>query len=218
MDPAHDHFERGKERLRLDDLQGASEEFRKTVELQPDHAGAWSNLGAALGELGRTDEALTAFERALAINPESEQTVNNIGVAQRDLGRLAESETSFRRVIALAPGLAFGYYNLGHTLFLQGRFQAALGAYAEGQSRDREKNPVQASRLALCKVATGDNDGALRDLQQALMPLPDDYRRQLLAETSAVLWALVTQKPDLAGWQTVHAWLSKQLEQLRLKS
>jgi hypothetical protein len=31
---------------------------------------------------------------------------------------------------------------------LQGRFQAALGASAEGQSRDRECNPVQASRLA----------------------------------------------------------------------
>jgi Flp pilus assembly protein TadD len=209
---ADDHFEQGKALLRLDDMAGASEEFRKTVELQPDHAGAWSNLGATLGELDRPAEALAAFERALAIEPDSQHTVNNIGVVQRELGRLAESEASFRRVIELSPDLAFGYYNLGHTLFLQGRFQAALSAYAQGQSRDPDRNPVQASRLALCKIATGDGEGALRDLQQSTVALPAAYRQQVLADTSAVLWALVTKEPALAGWQPVHAWLSAELK------
>ena len=55
---------------------------------------------------------------------------------------------------------------------------------------------------------------ALRDLQQATSALPKEYRRQLLADTSAVLWALVTQKPDLSGWQPVHAWMSRELERL----
>ena len=86
---------------------------------------------------------------------------------QRELGRLAESEAAFRQVIELTPDLAFGHYNLGHTLFLQGRFQAALAAYADGQPRDAERNPVQATRLALCKVATGDAAAALRELQRA---------------------------------------------------
>ena len=89
---------------------------------------------ATLGELDRPDAALCAFERAAACDPASHQTVNNIGVVQRELGQLAESEASFRRVTELAPDLAFGYYNLGHTLFLQGRYQAALTAYVEGRS------------------------------------------------------------------------------------
>jgi tetratricopeptide (TPR) repeat protein len=205
------HWERGKERLKADDMEAACAEFQQTVELEPGYAPAWANLGATLGELGRSDEALTAFERALAIDPGSRQTINNIGVVQRELGKLAESEASFRRVVELSPELAFGYYNLGHTLFLQGRFQAALAAYAQGQSRDPERNPVQASRLALCKAATGDGDGALRELQNATASLPADYRRQLLADTSAVLWAVVTQQPQLTGWQIVHEWLSGQL-------
>ena len=212
MTRAEDHFEQGKALLRLDDMAGASEEFRKTVELQPDHVKAWSNLGATLGELDRPAEALAAFERALALEPESEHTLNNIGVVQRELGRLNESEASFRRVIELSPDLAFGYYNLGHTLFLQGRFQAALSAYAQGQSRDPERNPVQASRLALCKIATGDGAGALRDLQQSTVALPAAYRQQVLADTSAVLWALVTNQPELQGWQPVHTWLSAELK------
>ncbi|MGH9384741.1 MAG: tetratricopeptide repeat protein, partial [Vicinamibacterales bacterium] len=206
------HFERGKLWLRTDDMSRASESFRAAAQALPLFGPAWANLGATLGELDRPGEALEAFVRSLACDSASHQTLNNIGVVRRELGRLAESEAAFRRVVQLAPELAFGYYNLGHTLFLQGRYRAALSAYAEGQARDAERNPVQATRLALCKVATGDAAGALRDLQEATAALPQAYRQQLLADTSAVLWALVSQKPDLSGWQPVHAWMSGELE------
>ncbi len=206
------HYERGKLWLRRDDMTRAAQDFQAAADRLPGFAPAWSNLGATLGELDRPADALVAFERALALDPLSAQALNNVGVVRRELGRLTDSEAAFRQVIELLPRLAFGHYNLGHTLFLQGRFQAALSAYAEGQVLDPEKNPVQASRLALCKVATGDADGALRDLQRATSGLPRDYRQQLLAETSAVLWALVTQQPGLAGWQPVQAWMTAELK------
>lgn len=205
------HFERGKLWLRADDMARAGESFRTAADLLPAFGPAWANLGATLGELDRPEDALAAFERALALDPASPQALNNVGVVRRELGRLADSEAAFRQVIQLTPGLAFGHYNLGHTLFLQGRFQAALSAYAEGQARDPEKNPVQASRLALCQAATGDADGALRELQRATNGLPAAYRQQLLGDTSAILWALVTQHPELGGWQPLHAWLSREL-------
>lgn len=205
------HYERGKLWLRRDDMGRAAAAFETAAALLPAFVPAWANLGATLGELDRPTEALAAFARALALDPANPQAQNNVGVVCRELGRLAESEAAFRQVIQLTPALAFGHYNLGHTLFLQGRFQAALSAYAEGQARDPEKNPVQASRLALCKVATGDGEGALRDLRGATEALPREYRRQLLAETSAVLWALVTQQPGLTGWQNVQAWVAGEL-------
>ncbi len=206
------HYERGKLWLRTDDMVKAAESFQRAADLLPNFEPVWSNLGATLGELDRPQEALAAFERAVALNPSSPQAVNNVGVVRRELGRLGESEAAFRQVIQLMPGMAFGHYNLGHTLFLQGRFQAALSAYAEGQARDAERNPVQASRLALCKVATGDAPGGLRELQRATTNLPRDYRRQLLGDTSAILWALVTQQPGLQGWQPVHEWLATELK------
>ena len=206
------HYERGKLRLRRDDMTRAAQDFQAAADRLPGFAPAWSNLGATLGELDRPAEALVAFERALALAPLSAQALNNVGVVRRELGRLTDSEAAFRQVIELMPRLAFGHYNLGHTLFLQGRFQAALSAYAEGQALDPEKNPVQASRLALCKVATGDADGALRELQRATHGLPRDYRQQLLSDTSAILWALVTQQPGLTGWQPVHAWMTAELK------
>jgi tetratricopeptide (TPR) repeat protein len=204
------HFERGKLGLRCDDMVQASESFRAAAEQMPRFAAAWSNLGATLGELDRPDEALHAFTQALTCDPDSAQTHNNIGVVSRELGRLSESEHAFRRVLQLAPDLAFGYYNLGHTLFLQGRYQAALGAYGDGQARDPERNPVQASRLAMCRLATGDASGAIAELQRATSALPKEYRQQLLADTQSIAWALLTHRPDLAGWQQVHDWLARE--------
>ena len=126
----------------------------------------WANLAAPLGSWIVRMRRWRRFERASPWTRES-TGAEKVGVVRRELGRLTESEAAFRQVIQLTPGMAFGHYNLGHTLFLQGRFQAALSAYAEGQARDALKNPVQASRLALCKVAIGDAAGALRELQRA---------------------------------------------------
>lgn len=207
-------FERGKLWLRTDDMVRASEAFRAAADRLPGFVPAWANLGATCGELDRPAEALAAFEHAYAHDPDNHQVLNNIGVVNRELGRLAESEAAFRRVIAATPDLAFGYYNLGHTLFLEGRYQAALTAYGEGQRRDPERNPVQATRLALCRLATDDGPGALRDLQQATAGLPRDYRRQVLADAHAITWALLTHKPGLSGWPQVNAWLGDELKRL----
>ena len=208
------HFERGKLWLRSDDMDRAADSFRAAAERMPRFGPAWANLGATLGELDRTADALAAFERAFACDPDSHQTINNIGVLQRELGNLTDAEASFRRVTRLAPDLAFGYYNLGHALFLQGRYQAALAAYGEGQSRDPERNPVQASRLAMCRLATGDARGALAELTRALNQLPREPREQLLRDTQTIALALLTHRPDLAGWGEVNAWLTGELAKL----
>jgi tetratricopeptide (TPR) repeat protein len=209
------YFERGKLWLRVDDMERASASFQEAATRMPWFAPAWANLGATLGELDRPQGALTAFERALALEPGNAQALNNIGVVTRELGRLSDSERAFQRVIDLLPQLAFGHYNLGHTLFLQGRYQAALSAYAEGQRRDAERNPVQATRLAMCRLATADPEGALSDLRQATTSLPVEYRRQLLADTQTIALALLTHRPDLPGWGNVNTWLSEELAKLK---
>ena len=205
------HFELGKLWLRRDDMERAAAAFGAASALMPSFASAAANWGATLGELDRPDEALAAFTRALAADPDNHQALNNLGVVSRELGRLGESEAAFRRVIALTPDLAFGHYNLGHTLFLQGRYQASLAAYAAGQRNDPARNPVQASRLALARLATGDAAGALRDLQTCTATLPAAYRRQVLGDTQAVAWALLSATPDLPGWRLVGDWLSAEL-------
>lgn len=204
-------FEHGKLWLRLDEMERAAASFGRAADLLPGFAAAAANWGATLGELDRPAEALAAFQRALAVDPDDAQALNNVGVVWRELGRLDESEAAFRRVIALTPELAFGHYNLGHTLFLQGRYQASLNAYRSGQQLDPSRNAVQASRLALARLATGDAPGALRDLQSCTAMLPAALRRQILGDAHAVAWALLSTSPDLPGWRLVGDWLAAEL-------
>jgi tetratricopeptide (TPR) repeat protein len=208
------HFEYGKLWLRRDEMSRAAEAFRQATIFMPSFTAAWANLGATLGELDQPAEALAAFETALSQDPDNAQALNNVGVVRRELGCLDDSVAAFRRVVALVPERASGHYNLGHTLFLQGRYQAALSAYVEGQRRDPERNPVQATRLAMCRLATGDAAGALVDLRSAMAPLPREYRRQLLADTQTIAWALLTDRPDLPGWSDVSNWLGAELSAL----
>ncbi len=200
-------FERGKYWLRRDDVAQAAAAFRKAGELMPSFAAAFSNLGAALGELDQGAAALAAFQQALRFDPRGHTILNNIGVVARETGRLADSEAALRRVTSLAPEFAFGHYNLGHTLFLQGRYQASLAAYVEGQRRDAEKNPRQACRLAMVRLATGDAAGARRDLDRATAAVPREARRDLLAEVHEILWALVSAHADLADVRDIAAWV-----------
>jgi tetratricopeptide (TPR) repeat protein len=158
----------------------------------PTFAAAFSNLGAALGELERPEEAIGALEQALANDPNGFPTLSNLGAVYRDLGRLDEAEATFRRAIALAPSFVFGHYNLGHTLFLHGRFADAREAYEAGMNADPQKNPRQACRLAVVRAAAGDVVGGLREMEEIASRVPQEAMRDLAEEANETLGALET--------------------------
>jgi tetratricopeptide (TPR) repeat protein len=175
----------------------ARDAFQRAADLMPAFSAAFSNLGATLGELDEPAAALSAFRQALAHDPESFTTLNNIGVCCRELGRLDESEAAFRRVISINPAFVFGYYNLGHTLFLAERYADARGAYEQGQQRDPQRNRRQACRLAVVRFAGGDPAGAERDLWHCVDAASPSEREDLLLEAYEVARALLTRHPEL---------------------
>ena len=190
-------YESGKLWLVYDDMPQARNAFQRAADGMPTFSAAFSNLGATLGELDEPAAALNAFRQALAHDPRSFTILNNIGVVCRELGRLDESEAAFRRVIEIHPEFVFGHYNLGHTLFLAGKYRDALGAYEEGQRRDPEQNPRQGCRLAVMRFANGDAAGAERDLWRFANAASPGEREDLLLEAYEIAHALLTQHPAL---------------------
>jgi tetratricopeptide (TPR) repeat protein len=91
----------------------------------------------------------------------------------------------------------FGHYNLGHTLFLAGRYADALAEYEEGQRRDPEQNRRQGCRLAIVRFANGDRAGAERDLWRFADQAPPDEREDLLLEAYEIVRALTAARRDL---------------------
>ena len=82
----------------------------------PEHNFAWKVLGAALGALGKTSQAVVANQKAVALNPHDAESHSNLGNTLKAVGRVEDAEASYRRAIGLNSNLAEAYSNLGVTL------------------------------------------------------------------------------------------------------
>ena len=68
------------------------------MAIDPNHARGFNNLGNALRTLGRTREALAAFERAVALRPDYELAIANVAVMLRDAGEIERAEALLQSV------------------------------------------------------------------------------------------------------------------------
>ena len=99
--------------------------LRKAVELLPNDAEAYSNLGGALYELGQLDAARMTCLRALEINCDSADAHNNLGNVLKELGQLDGAESCYRRALEIVPDFAWAHNNLASTLKNLGRIDEA---------------------------------------------------------------------------------------------
>ncbi len=81
-------FSQGSERLAAGDYTQAVERFRSAIAAMPGKdrtANAWNDLGWALYQLGRYEEAVEAYRQALLLRPAFLLARNNLAAAQQKL-------------------------------------------------------------------------------------------------------------------------------------
>ena len=103
--------------------------FGHIVAHNPAARGAQGNLGKALLDAGRLEEALSVFDAALERTPDDVDALANAGVALIRTGRFDEAEELLRRGLALDPRHRIVLQNLAESLRKRGRFEEALGYY-----------------------------------------------------------------------------------------
>ncbi|MBD1868470.1 CHAT domain-containing protein [Cyanobacteria bacterium FACHB-471] len=90
---------------------------------------AYINLGRALGNQGKHEEAIAAYRCAIALNPTLGTTYNNLGNSLRSLERLEEAAVAYHQAIELTPTLVVAYNNLGFVLNQLSRPEEAREIY-----------------------------------------------------------------------------------------
>ncbi len=168
--------------------------FQQAAVADPRDGYALNQLGQALFRLGRTDEALGAFERSQAIQ---ETTMNHLGIIQV-LESRGENEMALqhgRRWIELEPADPTGHAVMGRNLCELSRWDEAIAALTRA-------NSLQDSawgQLWLGHAYAGKKDysRALAAYERSLA-MPDDCNCATAARQGIALAHYALGKPDAA--------------------
>ncbi|MGJ8527849.1 tetratricopeptide repeat protein [Maritalea sp.] len=94
------------------DLQGAEGQYRKILELQPNHPEANHLLGTLAHQLGRNEQALPFLLKAVNANPTSPNFHNVVGLAYKGVGDFDAAIKSHKAAIEIDPNFAVAYNSL----------------------------------------------------------------------------------------------------------
>jgi superkiller protein 3 len=126
------HDGRGMSLVRLGRLDDAIASFRHAFALEGNFAAAAANLGAALVEAQRWEEAVKWNAEAIRLRSDP-ASAYNLGTALAELDRYVEAEVAFRQAIAFEPRPAGittrARASLAWCLWKTGRVQDAERAY-----------------------------------------------------------------------------------------
>ncbi|MGB6310545.1 MAG: tetratricopeptide repeat protein [Steroidobacteraceae bacterium] len=107
----------------------ALDALQKAALLLPGDAEAHSNLGNALLDLRRLNEAVASYRRALQIAPHFAEAHSNLGNALQGLGQFHEAVACYHRALQIKPQYPEAHNNLGNALRGLGRHDEAVAQY-----------------------------------------------------------------------------------------
>ncbi|MGP8198766.1 MAG: tetratricopeptide repeat protein [Limisphaerales bacterium] len=132
---------------------------------------AHCNLGNALCDEGRVDEAITHYQEALQIQPNQAEFHNNLGTAFRQEGRVDEAITQYQEALQIQPNEAEMRYNLGNALLQKGRVDEAIADYQKVLQIKPDYAEAH-NNLAIALFQKGRVDDAITHYEQALQIQP----------------------------------------------
>ena len=151
----------------------AVELMSKAIQINPGNAAYHSNLGNALKDLKRADEAAESYRKALSILPDFASAHSNLGAALRELGQLQDAMNSLQRAIALQPDLASAHVNLGNVLKDMGQAESAVESFLRAIEIN-PSNPLTYENLGLAFTQSGDLKKAVESHKKAVSLAPED--------------------------------------------
>jgi Flp pilus assembly protein TadD len=135
----------------------------------------YNDLGVALHQRGREDEALAMFERSIARDPRFYRAYLNKGELLRDRGRTDAALVVIREALAIQPDSAVAYQYLGAALMDAGRLPDAIAAVRHSLALDPGQVGAE-SLLGLLLLRESRPEQAIPHLEAYVKRRRDDPR------------------------------------------
>lgn len=126
-----------------------------------------NNLGAALQEDGRVEDAIVHYRRALALDADYTPALNNLGTALRAVGRVDEAIAVYGQALAHDADAARVQFNLGNARMAARDVTGAVAAFRAAVAADPQY-AAAFNNLGEALAAAGDLDAARAAFRQAV--------------------------------------------------
>ena len=161
-----------------------------TLACTSDNFIAHNNLGNALLQKGKVEEAIAHFQKALQIYPDYAEAHYNLGNVLLHKGSVDEAIIHYQRALQIKPDYAEDCYNLGAALIKKGSVDDAIANYR--MALQIKPNFAEAHyNLGNVLLQKGNLDEAIAHYQRALQINPDN------AETHYNFGIALLQKGNL---------------------
>lgn len=161
-------YNRGVTRLDMGDAAGARQDFKAALALGKDDADTWLNIGVVEERLGRTREALAAYDRALAKDPGNPRVLTN----RLSLQGKGDSAAVAAQAGALpAENQAQLLFNQGQAQSRAGQWQAAADLFAQAVRLDPGLDTAWLN-LGVAQARLGQHQRALDTFNDYLQRAP----------------------------------------------
>jgi Flp pilus assembly protein TadD len=173
---SYSHYLRAKIWGAQNQNEKATAEFQKAVQLRPDYAEAWSDLGGMRRLALDHDGAVQALEKAVSLKPDDALAQYRLGLLYMQEGRSLKAVTHLKQASSFAPDDRATLYNLMLALRKAGRSEEAKPI--EARLTELQQQNDRASEVGLVASAlnnegieiekSGDIPGALAKYRAAL--------------------------------------------------
>jgi tetratricopeptide (TPR) repeat protein len=166
-------YEAAQKDLQKRDTASAVRHLERAVEIAPEFAGAWNNLGTVSYQTRNFARAEECFREALRQDPAAYEPLVNLGGVLINLNKLDEALELNVHAVLIRPNDALANAQLGMVYFDVGNFDAAI-KYLE---RARQADPAHFSHpqilLAEIHARRGEWKAAADDLEDFVNHHPD---------------------------------------------
>jgi len=150
----------------MDDLDGATREFRAAVKANPKEPNAHFGLGYLLWKQFKYPEAAQEFQAELDNNPGYTQTMLYLADADVRMNLEKEALPLLESVVKLHPGIAMGHLDLGIAYANENQTEKALREFKTAEAI-KPKDVNVHMRLGRLYKSMGKSDEAKKEFEQA---------------------------------------------------
>ena len=119
-------YDDGMDYMESDDYENAILKFKKAIEIDPNFAFSWDNLGVCYRKSNQYEEAIEAYKKSLEINPEGRMPLMNIAVTYNLKKEFGEAIIYYNKFITIYKDDPEGYYGLGLILYTNNQQEEGL--------------------------------------------------------------------------------------------